>query len=263
MNRQFFSIASVVLGLLGNVMLCAQEIPPPKEPILPRAPERAEWTITYRLDREKARQELLKPEAPKVREEAGNANEKQPVMPSQTRISKDGTTYREIITWSDGRQTEKWVVGGLQIQDGPNGRLQRIMLPTSFYASEYSDYSRSDFEELEWVGKSNFQGPIFSEGVSVYSFEVPGNARRLTPREKSAQAGRGELELKSEGDRKFVAYLDVKNQLPVYLDDGQLVRVYSFTKPSPGELEVPPKFAKAFEDWKAKIKQKTAVPLAP
>jgi hypothetical protein len=232
-----------------------QQLPPPKTPILARAPERAEWVITYRFDRDKAKDELFNPSPAKKPDPANQAKGTPALLPKETHVSKDGQTYREITTWSDGHKSEKWIVQGFELSDTPQGEVMRIMP----FSTNYSDYSQSDFESAEWVAQTNYSGPNILNGLQVYGFEVAGNKRALTRREAAERARRGPVD-KTEATRLFIADLDIHTQLPLYLDDGEFIRTYTYPGNTPEKLIPPPKFAQALESWLKEIKRKAPAP---
>lgn len=262
MNRK---AAALLLSFAGAGFCLAQEsVPPPKDPILPRLPSRADWTIVYRYDRDIAKDEILHPEQGKKTEEKPAGDKSVQAVPKETRISKDGNTYREVTTWRDGYQSEKWIIDGLQVRSTAAGNVVRIMLPTTYYASDYSDYARSDFEDVEWVDKKNYVGPGELNEAVAYVFKVAGDKKTRTPRENAERlADPAAANAKAEAAREYVAYLDVKNQLPVFLDDGDVIRTYTYTLNPADKLVPPQKFSQAIDDWKKRIKRKTAVPGAP
>lgn len=256
-------ILIVLLAAAG--LLHAQqptELPAPKEPILPRAPERAEWTILLHFDREAAKKNFLNPGEDK--QGVSEAAKQAPSYPREIRISKDGSTYREVMVWPNGTTTEKWVVDNLQVQRNPQGDIVRIMPPSGYYSKEYSDYARSDFEVLEWIGRGNYKGVRLAAGQPVYAFEVTGDKRKLTPREEAdvrrELRDRGDI---ASPDRIFSVYLNGKNQLPVYSDDGEIIRTYTFVQAPTEKLTPPPPIAQAINQWKKEIKRKNSVPLPP
>lgn len=231
----------------------------PSDPILARAPERAEWVIGIRYDRERALEgKEAEPAAAKTPQKTALD-----ARPSTIRITKDGSTYREIVQRLDGIQSEKWIVDGLQLRTGPEGRIVRIMPPATFYAPDFSDYTRSDFEAAEWVTKSNFSGTRQYRGTDVYVFEADNGHRRLTPREKAERAGGNFPEFASNSEKKSSALIDIKTRRPLLVDDGEVVWTYDYRGPSAEALAPPPNFAQALARWKKEIQRKTAVPLPP
>ncbi len=108
--------------------------------------------------------------------------------------------------------------------------------------------------------KDNFAGVKDFEGRKVFVFGTDAAKRRLTPREMSElidpDSNKTSAELLKERGAKMAgkpgltAYLDVKTQLPVYFDDGEVVRAHKFSNNSSGSLTIPPQFAAELESWK-------------
>lgn len=273
MNRQF--LHSVVSGLIAAGMMALSmassfcqgqvEVPPPKEPILPRAPELSSWTISFRPDREKVWEETFEPK--KQQGEKVAPKWARVLQPIEVTVTKDGTTYREVITWSNGTKSEKWIVDGLQLREIPQtGAIMRV--DTASYGPEVSDYSTSDFEPVQWIGKDNYKGVKFAGGRPTYEFVVEDASRRLTRREvvhrgytdtgDPVEPGKSVKATGFQSDKNVqVAYLDARTQLPIYVDDGAMARTYRFEVPA-GPLVVPERFAIKFEEWKDLIRRKTA-----
>lgn len=236
------------------------DLPPPKEPLLPRVNDHSTWSVSLHYDREHARAELLDPKGSENKADAGAGE--QPVAKIQ--VTKDGGVYREVAIGVNGKTKEKWIFDKFQAQESDDGKVVMIMQPAAFFSRDYSDYSRSDFEVLEWIDKSNFVGTAGFRGQPVYVFETSGNKRRLTAREqadiRSERATDSEIQRYSE---KFVVYLDGKTQLPVYFDDGEIIRTYTYGPSNADKLQAPSKFQQALADWNAEVKQRTAKPLPP
>jgi hypothetical protein len=169
--------------------------------------------------------------------------------------------------WADGRSREKWISGELQVYELASiGRIARCVLPSRFqFSSNYSDFRRSDFEELEWIGKENFRGVKEVEGRKVFEFQMDSGKRRLTPREVAEladpdepQQGKKPTEQAATG-RIYTAYLDTRTNLPVYFDDGEIVRTYKFSE-TPGSLSIPANFAVELDNWKKDLNRRRQLP---
>lgn len=258
MNKAF-AYGVVFLGL-GIAQAWAQsgEAPQPTEPLLRRAPGKSEWTVSYEYGRKS--KDAAAPVA------AGNDT----FLKALT-VTKDDKVYREVSQWGDGRVAEKWISGDLQVYETPyTKRIARAILPsTSQYADSYSDYRRSDFEELEWIGKDNFQGVVEQDGRKVFVFRLEKGKTRFTPRELS---GLTDGEDQSEADLKkrleeyaassagYTAYLDVATQLPVMFSDGTITRTYRYTEVPPPALVIPVRFATELAKWQKDLVRRAPLP---
>jgi len=149
---------ALCLAFLSVSAGIAGEIPPPKTPILHRAPAFATWTITFKYKDEASPQ----------------ANGKLPQRIKSVTITKTNKTYWEQISLSDGRSYEKWIFDGFELRTTPNGSSIIIIPPPSVDSndSEYSDYQHSDFEAAQWVSLANYKGTISSDGTLAYQFQA-------------------------------------------------------------------------------------------
>lgn len=157
--------ALAALAALGLPLLSAQEIRP-KEPMLPRMPERSSWTI------------LFGRAAP---EEAGRNEPGKQALTNRLTVSKDGTTYRVVSEKPVGGVREAWVVGSVVFLLSSDGLRCAIADSSAFPGT---DFSRSDFEAFEWVSAKNFIGSSERENRRVFVFETDSLKRVLSARER-------------------------------------------------------------------------------
>lgn len=262
MNKRMPPLFPMMILVFGLGLSLAQEekIPPPKEPVLARAPSRAEWTIRFSFDLGKAKAAALGGTSPQKKEPDSS---KFTGFPVEIQISKDGTTYREIAYWPDGSKIEKWIVDGFQLQESRDGK-NLIRLPAMSFSPDVSDYSRSDFENVEWVGLDNYTGPEVAKSPIAYEFSVTAAKKRLTSREEALiEARGGGSEASRNPDQRYTAYLDIKTQLPLYADNGTTACIYKFAPAPSTPLTVPSKFAQEFAAWKNLIRKRTLPPPLP
>jgi hypothetical protein len=203
--------AVLSLILIGLSQLAAQTParPAPKTPILRRAPDFASWTVqlSYPDEKEKAAAPATPPD--------GRSDRIRSVT-----VSKTGKTYRELTTWTSGRREEKWTFGGVQLTTVNNGRsIVLIEAPTSEEPSpEYSDFTRSDFPELQWVSVENYTGVQNHQGKPAYRFESARERETMT------------------------AFLSTETQLPFSFSMRDAERSYVFNPPPTAPLAPPERF---------------------
>lgn len=235
----------------------ATQARPPKNPLLPRAPEFSSWTIVESLGKQKT---------PPESTASGGAAGKD----IRCTITKTGTTYREIFTEAGLGEVTKWVVDALQIkQVVDDGRLIRI--PRSRYSPDFSDYLRSDFENFEWITRETYKGVRNYEDKPCYVFEVEASKRRLTPRERSEKIRRTQEDdenpettpVTSEPSHTLTAYLDVATQLPVALREGERLTTYTFNPPPTAPLSPPADVLENFAKWRETIQSRNRPPPRP
>lgn len=256
MNRRILISAALFVVLGGSAFAQTTEMLAPSEPALKRAPANSEWTIQLYENREKTQEAIGKNG---LENPQGDGPAEPRSLPKSVTVSKDGTTYREVVQWDDGRSSEKWISDNMQVYTQRfSGQLARAASP---YSDDYSDYRRSDFEGLEWVNRSNFQGIKDMKGRKVFEFRVDADKRPLNAREASILADPNEVKPVASGSEQYTdasakaspgytAYLDVQTQLPVYFDDGVTIRIYKFSERGPGKLVIPPQFAAELDAWK-------------
>lgn len=261
MNKSFSIVLALSLSTFSLLLAQSEEAPKPSEPILRRAPSNAQWTVSFSPKKEGGHKEGSE----------SSANEPS-VAPNQLKsltIAKDGKTYREVSVWGDSRKTEKWIVGDLQVYETPyTKQIARAILPSSGqYAPSYSDYRRSDFEDIEWINKDNFRGLAEVNGRKVFVFQTAPAKRRLTPREQSELVDTSEEHASKEtlaqpivNSSGYTAYLDIQTQLPLYFDDGYTLHTYKFAETAPGSLTVPPQFSSEMEKWKKDLDRRKPLP---
>lgn len=248
----------------------APEIPPPTQPLLRRMPAASEWTVTIRRDREKAGKEMQEGKGEGEQSEVDpeeRVPESKLLEPMKIQVTKHGDLIRETTLWSNRKATEKWIFGQLQLrEDEINNDVSRVMTPRSFYSPDYSDYSNSDFEECEWIRMNSYKGVQRIKGRAYYVFETSENARPLTNREKAEKIlteKEGKSAPSGSTTRKFVVYLDVTRQVPVYSDNGTEIRLYEYSERAPDPLVPPQRFSDALAEWRTEIAQRTRVPTPP
>lgn len=212
-----------------------------------RLPERALWTIDFIYDSSE-RESLLAGPPSKPENNPTEDPLKEELLPRKITISKDGTAYREITLWTSGKTTEKWIAGEYQILELPNtGELVRVGLAgKSIYKS---DYSRSDFGELDWILQGHFKG-LRKVGEQEF-MEVS-----LLPTRISSPAEDGLTESDEQTSRPLTALFSKETHLPYLVDDGEVMKIYSFPPGSSEALSVPPRFKQEFQAWMAQINKR-------
>lgn len=230
-----------------------------------RAPDRSEWTITVERNPEAALAATLKPEeAPDPTDSGDEVPESiAAAVVEKIVVSKQGTLYREVTHWASGRKTEKWVSGGLQVYETPTSkRIARIDLVN--YPSNFSDYSRSDFEAAEWIDPANFVATHEVGDRTLLQYSVTPAGKRLSPREvaqRRIDAEEGPATQAADA-RPLVALIDAASRLPVYVDDGENVRTYQYKFDAP-QLDPPQSFRDELDRWREELAEKYRPPTPP
>ena len=267
---RIFAIYLVVAFLYGGIStsLIAQDAQPldptPKTPLIPRAPDKAAWTITYRYKQ---------PPNTDPKSSTGS-NVKLPDQIVSVQIQKTGKTYHRITTWSSGSQSEAWMVNQRELVKDKTAATYSL-LPTEGSATD--DYSQSDFEDLTWIIMKYYVG--FKKGDHpVFIFQAKNAERPMTRRDKSnfsyihSQATLGVGSAKPDaktmleqayGDSKATVVLDANTQLPIGYDDGNVIWAYQFITAPADTLVPPPEVVKILQRYTNYVKGMTSHPSAP
>ena len=197
--HQFAVVLCVASGI--SISFAEPEKPPaPTSPVVHRVPAFASWTIQFKYQ-----------------------EDEMPAKPLDSRVESLTVTKTNKTVWEQrllksGQKEDKWIFDGIQLMTADNGKsIVPIAPPTPEepISPDYSDYRRSDFEELDWVSLSTYKGLGTYQGKPVYLFEV------------------------AKSERKNVACLSTETQLPLYASDGKVVRTFIYNPP-PSEPLVPP-----------------------
>ena len=257
--------------LLASSGLLAQERKPapPHEPILPRAPEMAAWTITYEYpdDNPTVNKNLTdkKHQAKKKSDASKN-------RVTSVDVVKTGDAYHKIVHWDTGAQNEEWNIKGHQVIKDENSQY----IPTTANGPSGDDYSASDFEDLAWISMKYYAG-LKQNDPTNFVFRAKHKGRPMTRREKiayeilkrlqpkngeansatragSSQESMGDDLTNEAPDAEDVVILDTTTQMPVEYDQGAIKWLYRFTEAPTSQLEPPSEVNTLLEQWDNFIK---------
>ncbi len=207
---KFFNLMTVLWTALGLASAIAQTsvVPPPKVPVLHRVPAMASWTIQFKYKTD----------------ETASAKKPQPSSPNQIQIITVTKTDRTLwiqTTLASRQKEEKWIFDGTQFKTMNNGSVIILITPPTALdpSPEYSDYSKCDFEGLEWLSLNTYKGVGTYQGEPVYLFE--GN----------------------ELGEKLTALLAVSTQLPLYSSASDVSCTYTYNPPPTAPLALPKRFS--------------------
>lgn len=254
-------------GLLAIALAASgfSQTNPPTGPFVLRAPERCEWTITLERNPEAALGRILTPDKASATASSADesSDERLGFVAERIVVSKDGSLYREVTHWANGKKTEKWITDGLQIYQAPtSNRIFRIDLTS--YPADFSDYTRSDFELAEWIASANYVASPTVGDQTLLRFSVSPEQKRRTPRDIAEQTTAAEDGLETENDapRALIALLDAETRLPIYVGDGKIARTYEYNF-NPPALTLPPEFRKELTRWSQELAEKNRPPSPP
>ena len=205
----------------------------PREPLLSNAPETAAWTVIYQYPPSATHEEKKNLTHPK-----GHI--------TSVEIEKTRDVYHKVTHFDTGNQSEMWSVKGRElIKENSSSPF----VPTPPDGPIADDYSKSDFEDLDWLNMKYYAGMEKGEHPG-FVFRAKYKDRIHTRREKMADAVyslRGAKKLLAqidapEGDEsasvsdqqpdsESTIILDANTQLPVAYDQGIVKRSYKFLPP--------------------------------
>lgn len=208
----------------------------PREPLVARAPVRAEWTVRITEDMS----------GPWSSDDWSPPPGGEGIRSIRSlEYEKDGElqTYRIRTRWTDGTNEDEWIVAGAHVAERPGGRGWYIVGNEAMTGRELA---RSDFPELGWLEMDHFRGVRSYRGKPVFVFQVSFDQKRLTADEQRlvAMARQNDpnvtpSQVLGAKTPEVVVYLDAASQLPVLYNDGTTIRQYSFSQPSGGRLRPP------------------------
>lgn len=216
--KTFVKTTLTVMGMLAVLPAAFGQSPTPPEPrqpLLPRAPALASWTVAFKYSGEEKPSESNTPPPPPGE------------VPRNIVITKVNTVYREQIELATGAKVERWDFAGTQFSSNSEGSVFLNIAPTEESPeSEYYDRRRSDFPELSWISKATYRGVENFKGKPTFHFETEKNGSKLS------------------------AYLSLDSQMPLWFFDGMASRTYTFNPPPTGPLVPPPAFVRAYNRHK-------------
>jgi hypothetical protein len=247
---------------LGAITALADDRPPlPAKKMPAELPASAAWEITFKYNDEPAKAAgATETGASPAADGAAAETEPRPVKMVVTRT---GDTIREETSWSVGKKTEKWILRkNLQvIEDLTTGRLFR--LPATTLIDDFSDYSKGSFSELAWISPEHYQGVRKVNERPCFIFTAAcGQAVGQLAAELNPEIP-AELRGTATDDVKLDVAIDTATLLPVFFNNGRVMKSYRILPPPTSQLVMPPKFAEAFDEWIKRIEEANRRPGKP
>ena len=229
--------------IIGACMhLWAQEASPkgtppvlPPGPLLNRAPEFAQWTVTFKFSSEK----------PKAGEKAVVDQ-----RDTQTVVTKTKTRYHLSTVNGAGARSEIWSLGDVQIAIVPNAQYPVLSTPGS--GVSYVNFSKQDFFGFGWNSAKNFVGiqTVLGNDCLVFKDKIKMPTGPEFP----------DLNGQPSEMVDAVAVIIEKSRLPVALQLGETVTTYQYGSP-PTAMLVPPADVQQLADkWQNRVRQAALMP---
>jgi hypothetical protein len=183
--------------------------------------------------------------------------------PIKVVVTRTGDLISEEISWSNGKKTEKWIYRtNLTVEEDPaTGKLFRVSATSLL--DDFGDYTKGAFSELAWIGPEHYQGVRQVNERPCYIFTAArGQAAGQLAAELSPDIP-AELRGTATDDAKLTAAIDSETLLPVFFNNGRVLKGYRILRPPDAPLVMPPKFAGVFDEWIKRIEEANRLPGKP
>ena len=195
MSKPWLTYGLICLGGFALSVLHAaaqtDSPPPPTAPFLASPPAPSSWTILYEYTDTVAR-----------------------LKEKEVQVTKTDDSIREVTTWSDGSQTERWQVGKYIV-------FTQVGFPTGYAAVERAGdrYPTGDFPLFSGygIGLKFYKGQQSYEGQSCYFYQIG----------KDLEANR--IPGLPGNQNPLKIWISVETKLPVAFDNGHAMQSYTFT----------------------------------
>lgn len=201
----------------------AGQVEPPSPPYLATVKAPASWTIRP------ATPATVNPEAPAVKE---------------TRVAKAQNLKQELTIWNNGTEGESWYVDSFVIYRQPHFVKDDVAIMELHPDSATNFFSNADFATLSWIGKDTFQRIENLKGRPCYYYEMK------PPAQQANSSGITAHPLSAASK----AWIDVKSRLPMAVEEGGVLREYTYNMGTPTTLTVPSLFSARLEKLHARRK---------
>lgn len=231
------------LVLAAAAVRCPAQVP---FPLPPRAPEKAEWLVTFGKPGSEAQNDGASQTVTAPAEEAGEG------MPVSQRllsrhVTKDGRTKKIIETFANGDRKESWLLDRLFLFQVPGNKdiyLRDITSGSTAWLPPMAN--GQDFPELSWVTAGQLKGEVEIEGRACLVFESSTVAAPDGKKRGPLVLGGGPAEAEAEAAETIVrkAWIDKATGLPIRASEGPAVYKFAKSPKSPGQM---PEAYKALE----------------
>jgi hypothetical protein len=251
----------LILILLPIAALAQEDVPLlPSAPFVVNAPAYACWSVAYKSKPTRTLPPKPSDGAATMAVESQAKAQTALHELNMVTVTKAGTTRRMVSTWSDGTTSEQWIIPGFQLWEQPGQEGIHIFTTSALSHSgvHREDYSKSDFPEFDWLSASNYARVESYNKIKCWCFQdkltlgVSPNSLPMSQilEENAASSGAKKHETMPTSTIFKRAWIDTETKLPVALDDGMKIQVFTFL-PAPNEPPVmPARFSKVVKDYK-------------
>lgn len=214
MLKRNLSLVLVLAVLCQSALVrAAEDVPPPKPPLLASTPDPGDWTLV-----------IKNPGLPAP--ESGVAP-KPDLRIVEVHSTQRDKLKRDILTYANGTSEERWFVAGLLLWKSASGEVVAHDMTDSGPGSVGTSIPSvpSGFVGLDWLSLSNYKGAVTWEKRNCYHFSAKG----------------------------MDAWIDVETKFPVALKVGDYVFQYTFNAPPAAPLNFPTEFQATWDLYQSRI----------
>ena len=217
---------SIFLILLG-VALHAQAQQPaatppplPPGPLINRAPDPAQWLVS------------VKSGSPST--DPAPIPDPRAKYDKRMLVRKSGAIRYEILVDGTGQRLDRWFMGIAEATFYPGQNDPVVTMEGATIGAggrtNYTDYSKSDFPDFDWITAGNYTGIQTCSGLTCIVFH-DGPATLASP---AANAAAPPVPVTGK-----TAYIEIKSRLPVRLEVDDVANYYQWEQPPPTPLTLP------------------------
>jgi hypothetical protein len=235
-------LITLISAIGSSVVAQSTDNPPfPGGPVLAKAPNFSKWTTTT--------------SAPKTTTGGTDASSSSGKADVPKVIVTTTKTLPILLISTDalgGEKSSRWCVGHFEVILDPH-------LPGPFItdssSQNFTDFSHSDFPELQWISEANFAGIKQVGGQKVLLFR---KTIALSAAVQSALKAAGHVATGTLCE----ATIDAETRLPVSFKNGGEVSTYHFEPPPTSILDLPPEVKSIIVQEQNRIQRLSRVPPA-
>ncbi len=248
-----YGFAFLVIQIVAHGQSQTDDIPPPTAPFVQFPSPNQAFTIAVT----DAQGQPIKPTPP--------PHLKQVVGVDTVQV---GSLRYDTITWDDKSQTQTWFVGRFGLVQSPQGGWVNLVDPVPNPVYRLAMPRRDATDYFSWLGLSNYVKVVSYNGRRCYQFMVgsivkePADVTAREPADATTNvlanilanesANANVMNVILGGDGK-IAWIDVKNKLPVAVQLQGKLYSYTFRDPPTEPLVLPPKFKELVDRFQLQI----------
>ena len=209
--------------------------PPPTPPYVQKMPDWCSWTVTY-----KSKHAV----AATGKTPAGTDDRLDPIK--QIDVTKAGDVRRDLELDETNTTLDRWTVKGVEMYLYP-GSATSIVVVNAATDGNALNFHNADFGGMPDLSLQNYVDAVKFGGTECYHFFL----KHTRPEGDTMTINAAE---RAETHNREI-WIDVKTKLPVAFDDGESIRLYTFSPQRPAPLTLPANFAAELQHYQEVAKE--------